>query len=134
MIHQNSSEIIRFLFTVIFTILFWDFAEANVIDNSIETNDEKLYSKLSDVKQEFQDAEIEETELNLEREISKNLNARLANENDDVRTKVIFARLMLNYMASDFVEMTGLFAIQEATVVKSLVKFVLIRTNSALLT
>ena len=41
---------------------------------------------------------------------------------------------MLNYMASDFVEMIGLFAIREATVVKSLVKFVLIRTNFALLT
>lgn len=36
----------RFLLIVIFTILFWDFAEANVIANSIETNDEKLNSKL----------------------------------------------------------------------------------------
>ena len=38
--------------------------------------------RFSDVKQEFQVAEIEETELNLEREISKNFNARQANEND----------------------------------------------------
>lgn len=40
---------------------------------------------------------------------------------------------MLDYMASDFVRRTGLFATQEATVVKSLVKFVLIRMNFALL-
>ena len=40
---------------------------------------------------------------------------------------------MLDCMASDFVRRTGLFATQEATVVKSLVKFVLIRMNFALL-
>ena len=34
---------------------------------------------------------------------------------------------MLDYMASDFVRRTGLFATQEATVVKSLVEFVLIK-------
>ena len=41
----------RFLFIVVFTILFWDFTEANVINNSIETNDEELNSKLRQEKE-----------------------------------------------------------------------------------